>query len=177
MKVNAELKQYEVIGRKRPTKNETVPPLYKMTIFAPNQSVATSRFWYFLSSLKKMKKATGQIVNIKEVHEKRSGVIRNYGIWLRYDSRSGTHNMYREIRDLSLTGAVTTLYREMAARHRCRDRSIQIIRTDIVPAKDCKRPATLQLLNNSIKFPLPHRRVASQFKSRFVAKRPSTFFG
>jgi hypothetical protein len=38
-----------------------------MSIFAPNEPVAKSRFWYFLSQLKKMKKTTGQIVNIKEV--------------------------------------------------------------------------------------------------------------
>eukprot|EP00049_Salpingoeca_infusionum_P016910 m.351152 g.351152 ORF g.351152 m.351152 type:complete len:178 (-) comp16180_c0_seq1:103-636(-) len=177
MKVNQQLKQYEVIGRKLPTDTDTCPPLYKMTIFAPNETTAKSRFWYFLSQLKKMKKSTGQIVNIKQVFEKRSGVIRNYGIWLRYDSRSGTHNMYREIRDVSLVGAVTTLYREMAARHRCRDRSIQIIRTDTVAAKDCKRPSTLQLLNSKIKFPLPHRIVPSMIKSKFAAKRPSTFFG
>lgn len=62
-----QLKQYEVIGRKLPSEREPVPPLYKMTIFAPNEPVAKSRFWYFLSSLKKMKKTTGQIVNVKEV--------------------------------------------------------------------------------------------------------------
>ena len=28
---------------------------------------------------------------------------------LRHDSRSGTHNMYREYRDLSLAAAVTTM--------------------------------------------------------------------
>lgn len=33
--------------------------------------------------------------------------IKNVGIWLRYDSRSGTHNMYREYRDLTVAGAVT----------------------------------------------------------------------
>ena len=32
--------------------------------------------------------------------------MKNYGIWLRYDSRSGTHNMYKEYRDVSLDGAV-----------------------------------------------------------------------
>jgi large subunit ribosomal protein L18Ae len=31
--------------------------------------------------------------------------------------------------------------------------------------------------NAGIKFPLPHRRVTSQFQTRFVAKRPSTFLG
>jgi hypothetical protein len=38
-----------------------------MRIFAPNQVVAKSRFWYFLRGLKKVKKATGEIVSVNEV--------------------------------------------------------------------------------------------------------------
>jgi large subunit ribosomal protein L18Ae len=38
-----------------------------MTIFAPNETVAKSRYWYFLRGLKKVKKATGEIVSIKVV--------------------------------------------------------------------------------------------------------------
>lgn len=42
-----------------------------------------------------------------QVHEKTPLKVKNFGIWLRYDSRSGTHNMYREYRDLTTSGAVT----------------------------------------------------------------------
>ncbi len=42
-----------------------------------------------------------------QVHEKSPLKVKNFGIWLRYDSRSGTHNMYREYRDLTTSGAVT----------------------------------------------------------------------
>ena len=42
-----------------------------------------------------------------QVHEKKPVSIKNVGIWLRYVSRSGQHNMYREYRDLTITGAVT----------------------------------------------------------------------
>jgi large subunit ribosomal protein L18Ae len=55
-------------------------------------------------------------------------VIKNFGIWLRYDSRSGTHNMYKEYRDLTVTDAVARMYQDMAARHRCRGQSVQIIK-------------------------------------------------
>ncbi len=41
--------------------------------------------------------------------ERNSRIVKNYAIWLKYDSRSGTHNMYREYRDLTLTGAVDQL--------------------------------------------------------------------
>ena len=52
--------------------------------------------------------------------------IKNFGIWLRYDSRSGTHNMYKEFRELSRADAVKALYQDMAARHRARFRSIHV---------------------------------------------------
>ena len=38
-----------------------------MRIFAPNTVVAKSRFWYFLSRLRKIKKANGEIVSLNEV--------------------------------------------------------------------------------------------------------------
>lgn len=98
-----------------------------MRIFAPDQIVAKSRFWYFLRQLKKFKKSTGEIVSVKGIPEKTPAKIKNFGIWLRYDSRSGTHNMYREYRDLSVSGAVTQCYRDMGARHRARAHSIQVI--------------------------------------------------
>ena len=34
--------------------------------------------------------------------------------------RSGTHNMYREYRDLTVNAAITQCYRDMGARHRAR---------------------------------------------------------
>ena len=41
-----------------------------------------------------------------QVHEKNPSSVKNFGVWLRYDSRSGTHNMYREYRDTRVCGAV-----------------------------------------------------------------------
>ena len=38
-----------------------------MRIFAPNDVVAKSRFWYFLMKLKKVKKANGEIVSLNKV--------------------------------------------------------------------------------------------------------------
>jgi len=32
--------------------------------------------------------------------------VKNYGIWVRYMSRTGFHNMYKEYRDVTLNGAV-----------------------------------------------------------------------
>lgn len=52
--------------------------------------------------------------------------VKNFGVWIRYDSRSGTHNMYKEYRETSRVAAVEALYSDMAARHRARFRSIHV---------------------------------------------------
>jgi len=64
----------------------------------------------------------------RQIHEARPLKVKNFGIWLRYDSRSGTHNMYKEFRELSRVGAVEALYQDLAARHRARFRSVHVSR-------------------------------------------------
>ena len=63
-----------------------------MRIFATDQIVAKSRFWYFLRQLRKFKKTTGEIVSVEEIREKKPLKIKNFGVWLRYDSRFGLRN-------------------------------------------------------------------------------------
>jgi large subunit ribosomal protein L18Ae len=85
-----QLRHYKIIGRKLPSDKEPHPKLYKMTIFAPDHVIAKSRFWYFLKKLKKIKKSNGEVVEVKEVQEKNPAKrVKNYGIWLRYQSRTG----------------------------------------------------------------------------------------
>jgi len=168
------LQEFQVVGRHLPTEAEPTPKLYRMRIFALNEVVAKSRFWYFLAKLKKVKKANGEIVSVNTIHEKRPLRVKNFGIWIRYDSRSGTHNMYKEFRELSRAAAVKSLYQDMAARHRARFRSIHILRVvEIAKADDVRRPYIKQLLTPKLRFPLPHR--VSKSKSTFVANRPATF--
>lgn len=61
------LQEYQVVGRLLPTDANPTPKLYRMRVFAPNEVVAKSRFWYFLSQLRKVKKANGEIVTINQV--------------------------------------------------------------------------------------------------------------
>lgn len=115
--------------------------LFRMRIFAPNEVVAKSRFWYFLRQLHKVKKASGEIVAVNVISEAKPLKVKNFGVWIRYDSRSGTHNMYKEYRELSRVDAVEALYQDMAARHRARFRSIHILRVvEIEKTADIKRP-------------------------------------
>jgi large subunit ribosomal protein L18Ae len=158
---------------------EQNPIVYRMKIFARNEVIAKSRFWYFMHQYRKMKKTTGEILDVNEITEKNDGYVKNYGIWIKYNSRSGTHNMYKELRDVTLNGAVDTLYNDMAGRHRSRHQSIQIIRSAIVDAKDCKKATSMTFHNSKLKFPLPHkilRAPSKQLRSLYSAKRPNTFF-
>merc|ERR1711998_508094 len=101
--------------------------------------------------------------------------VKNYGVWIRYNSRSGTHNMFREYRACRLVDAVAEMYSEMAGLHRARFRSIQIIRTSVLTNEECKRPKNLQFHKEGLKFPLPHRilRAPSKAKkSKFSGSRP-----
>ena len=67
MACSGRLHEYQVIGRHLPTEANPAPELYRMRVFAPNEVVAKSRYWYFMRGLKKVKKATGEIVSINEV--------------------------------------------------------------------------------------------------------------
>jgi large subunit ribosomal protein L18Ae len=171
--------QFLVVGRRKPTEGQLETPVYRMKLFAPNSVIARSRFWYYLAALKKIKKANGEIVELHEIFEKNPNFVKNYGFWIRYDSRSGTHNMYKEYRDITLTGAVKKMYADLASRHRARRSSIQVVKTAVIKAGDCKRPNVQQFHDNAIRFRMLHRinRASSkEFKSTFKAQRPTSFF-
>uniref|UniRef100_U7DTT5 60S ribosomal protein L18a n=2 Tax=Populus TaxID=3689 RepID=U7DTT5_POPTR len=149
-----------------------------MKLWATNEVRAKSKFWYFLRKLKKVKKSNGQVLAINEIFEKNPTKIKNYGIWLRYQSRTGYHNMYKEYRDTTLNGAVEQMYTEMASRHRVRFPCIQIIKTATIPAKLCKRESTKQFHNSKIKFPLVFKKVrppSRKLKTTYKASRPNLF--
>ena len=45
-----------------------------------------------------------------QIFEKHPTTVKNFGVWVRYQSRTGYHNMYKEYRDTTLNGAVEQLY-------------------------------------------------------------------
>ena len=102
-----------------------------------------------------------------QIYEKSPLKVKNFGIWFRYDSRTGTHNAYKEIREMSLTAAINMMYMDMAGRSRAKSKAIQILKT-----ADVK-----QFHSQSIRFPLPHRvaKIAKKYRTTFKAARPTTF--
>eukprot|EP00823_Brevimastigomonas_motovehiculus_P005665 TRINITY_DN420_c1_g1_i1.p1 TRINITY_DN420_c1_g1~~TRINITY_DN420_c1_g1_i1.p1 ORF type:complete len:173 (-),score=22.34 TRINITY_DN420_c1_g1_i1:377-895(-) len=167
---------YEICGRKR---NDNKAKIYRMKVFAANSVVARSRFWYYLSLMKKVKRQNGEIISVREIYEKNVNHVKNFGMWIRYDSRSGTHNMYKEYRDTSVNGAVQKMYAEMASRHRARKSALQIVKAQVVPVADMVRDNTCAFLSNTIAFRLPHRiprPESREFRKTFKARRPCQFF-
>jgi hypothetical protein len=84
--ITARFQEYQIIGRHLPTESNTAPKIYRMRIFAPNEVVAKSRFWYFLGKLRKIKKANGEIVSVNQVCSSSCA-------WLRsHNKQRGTRN-------------------------------------------------------------------------------------
>merc|ERR1712060_920738 len=174
--------QYLVVGRYVPntkyTEETPMCKVYRMKLFAKNKVVARSRFWYFMKRLCRVKKANGQIISCNQIFEKSPTKVKNFGFWYRYESRTGTHNAYKEFRALSLTDAVNSLYQDMAGRSRAKAVAIQILKTAELKPSECKRPIVKQMHAADIKFPLPHRVVKApkEFKTTFKASRPNTYY-
>ena len=187
-------KYYQVVGRKKPTEKYPEPQIFRMRLFAPNDVTAKSRFWYFLHKIANLKKTSGEILALNEIREPRVHNMKNFKIVLRYNSRSGTHNMAKEYRDLTLNGAVQQMYNELSGRHRARERSIQIIdaieigglgSTDAAKPEPTRVDITQFLQSQEegaekVKFPIAHRVVRpshKRYKTTFKARRPCTFVG
>ena len=123
----------------------------------------------------KIRKIQGEIISTSEIFEKKTGAIRNYGIFLRYLTRNDNVNMYKEYRDTTLCGAVSQMYMEMSGRHSARGDTIQIIRTSVVPDNKLRRANISQFVGD-IKFPKTDQRLRAPTKalsSRVRAVRPT----
>jgi large subunit ribosomal protein L18Ae len=169
-------RQFQVVGRHLPTERDPSPQIFRMKLWARDDVKARSKFWYFLRKLRRVKKANGQVLAVNEIFERNPTTIKNFAIWLRYNSRTGVHNAYKEYRDTTLNGAVEQLYQEMGSRHRVRASGIQIIKTATIKASDCKRPNIQQFHDSKISFPLTRKmaRPSSRvYKTTFKAVRPN----
>merc|ERR1712183_931766 len=72
------------------TEESPMCKVYRMNLFAKNKVVARSRFWYFMGRLCRVKKANGQIISVNQMYDKNPEVVKNFGFWLRYESRTHT---------------------------------------------------------------------------------------
>ena len=116
---------------------------------------------------------------MNQIYEKRPNHVKTYGIVLRYQSRTANHNMYKEYRDVSLTGAVSQLHMDMAGNHRASRDTISIVRTAVLNKKDdIRRPKSHLFRENNIKFPILRttpRASHKRFRTIFKSTKPRTF--
>merc|ERR1711972_69783 len=175
--LQARMHQHQIVGRAAPTPKNPTPKIYRMRLFARNEVLAKSRFWYFMKKMMKAKKSGGELLAVNELFDRAPTKVKNYGIWLRYESRTNTHNMYKEYRDITINGAVSQMYSEMAGRHRAQPGSIQIINTAVLPANKCRRDHVKEMHNATLKFPIIRKMpmVSKKLRSTFKASRPKTF--
>merc|ERR1712153_55691 len=111
------VKQFWVVGRELPSEATPEPTCFRIRVFAKNVVLARSHFWYEMKRQNKVRKCQGEIVSVSEIFEKKTGAIKNFGIVLKYSTRTDVVNMYKE----------------MAGRHSARGDSIHIIKTVIQP--------------------------------------------
>jgi large subunit ribosomal protein L18Ae len=180
------VRQFYVVGRALPSESVPEPTLYRIRIFARDETLARSKFWYHMKRQHKVRRIQGEIVNVSEIHEKRAGTMKNFGIFLRYDTRTCTINMYKEYRDTTLCGAVSQLYMEMSGRHSGRGETLQVIRTSVLrdtqpkegAVSELRRMSTIQFADKKIRFPKVYtvkRAPIRQLKTIFKADRPTLF--
>lgn len=171
------VRQYQIVGRAAPSKKVPEPKTYRMKLFARNRVLAESKFWFFMRKLQKAKRSGGEILAVNEIFERHPQSVKNFGIWLRYDSRTGTHNMYKEYRDLTQCGAVSQMMAEMSGRHRALSSNVQVLRIEEVKSKDCRRPHVTQLHKSRLAFPLPRHipLIPKELRMRYAARPPTVF--
>ena len=173
----ARMHQYQIVGRAAPTEKQPMPKVYRMRLFAKNQVLAKSRFWYFMKKINKAKRSGGEVLAVNELFDRAPTKVSNYGIWLRYQSRTNTHNMYKEFRDVNINGAVSQLYAEMAGRHRAKPGAIQIINTSVLKAGACRRDHVKEMHDSGLKFPMITKlpMASKKVRTTYKASRPMTF--
>lgn len=113
---------------------------------------------------------------MSEIFERKTQAVKNFGIVLKYLTRTGIVNMYKEYRDVTLCGAVSQMYNEMAGRHSAPLESIHIIKTVIQPDSKVLRAKTTQYTKASLKYPkftTLKRAPTASHKNDFTATRPT----
>lgn len=61
------MRQFYVVGRGLPTEAEPNPQVYRMRLFARDQVLARSKFWYHMKRQHKIRKIQGEIIQTSEV--------------------------------------------------------------------------------------------------------------
>ena len=175
---NGRGRQFLIYGRALPTDATPNPKVCVAKVFAKNEAFARSHFWKLNLRDHKLKKSRGEILKIQEIHARNATVSKNFGIFLKYRSRTGIHNLFKEFRDVSLNGAVNQMYNEMGGNYKVNAEKVQVINTVELQKEQLKlrNPRCLQWENTEkISYPIWRktiRKTDTKYSNSFAAKRP-----
>merc|ERR1712072_121987 len=132
------MRTWLVYGKAYPTEKEENPKIVCTKTYGPNEVFAKSQFWKINREQHKLKSAAGEVLRVREVHEKNTKTVKAYGIYFHYRDNTSFRNAFKEFRATSLNAAMTQLINEMASRQKINRESIQVIKTCILGRKDIK---------------------------------------
>ena len=174
-------RQFLIYGRALPTDKNASPAVIVVKVIAPNEPIARSRFWKLNKREHKLKRSHGEILKVQEVHDKSKTITKNFGIFLKYRSHTGVHNMFKEYRDVSMKGAIDQMYNEIAGNYKASAERVEIIKTTELKKEELKvrNPRCLQWIDTeNIQYPLwrkTARPTHQRYSSLFAKKRPVIF--
>mmetsp|Transcript_11083 Transcript_11083/g.17802 ORF Transcript_11083/g.17802 Transcript_11083/m.17802 type:complete len:178 (-) Transcript_11083:159-692(-) len=170
------LKYFVVVGRAKPTKAHPEPKIYRLKVFAKNDVRAMSKFWYHIANFDRLKQANGQILAVHRVRDPEPLRVKNFGFWLKYQSRSGVHNMYKEYRAMSVEVAAQKLFNDMAGRHKAKADNVHVVDVREISDHEVKRHRIKQFLKPGLRFKNPYKvpRAPTKRAFRVFTKKPIT---
>ena len=174
-------RQFLIFGRALPTEKDVTPAVIVVKVVALNEAVARSRFWKLNKREHKLKRSHGEILKVQEVHEKTKNITKNFGIFLKYRSHTGVHNMFKEYRDVSMKGAIDQMYNEIAGNYKASAERVEIIKTTELKKEELKvrNPRCLQWSETeNIQYPLwkkSARPTHARYSNLFAKRRPVIF--
>lgn len=171
-------RRFFVFGRALPTEENPNPEIVVVRVYARNSVFAKSKFWKTNRVINKVKKSQGEVLKIQEIFDQGKISARNYGIFLKYRSRTGVHNCYKEYRAVNLKSAINQMYNEMGGNYKCNSERVEIIRTVELKENELKlrNPRCKQWIDTeNIMYPLwkkNTRPTNTRYRAIFKANRP-----
>lgn len=145
-----DMKEFEICARH---KDFVDGPIYKMAVFAKNDVVAKSRLFRVLSKTQKVKRASAEVVSVKELVDDRMLLARSYGVWIRVYSNNNPKNMYKEFRETSRARAAAACFAEMERLYKLSYFEVDIVQMAELTEETAKREEIKQYMNKDVKFP------------------------
>merc|ERR1712133_135092 len=125
----------------------------------------------------KIKKATGEIISVKDITAANDGKLRFFGVYYIYKSRTNVNNAYKEIAASTNAQAVSKLLIDMAGRHRVFAGNIRVRSVVELKKEDFKSESAIELADDEFKIPVlkqPAHMMNARFKNRISHSRVRT---